>query len=104
VCGTQGIAIGGSEEGARDVGSEAAAHVGDVGEEAAAQPRDPDKPPTSQAKGCAASLHASEEEVLKSYQLKNDAYSLVAAGCLSHTKVGDTNILRDPNYIVCVSV
>lgn len=100
MCGTQGIAIGGSEEGARDAGEEAAS----TSSEPAAQAREPDKPPTSQAKGCAASLHAFEEEVLKSYQLKSDAYSLVAAGCLSHTKVGDTNILRDPNYIVCVSV
>ncbi len=79
MCGTQGIAIGGSEEGARD-----------VGEEAAAQPGDPDKPPTSQDKGCTASFHASGEEVLKSYQLKSDAHSLVAAGCFSHIKVGDT--------------
>ena len=78
VCGTQGIAIRSSEEGATD-----------VGQEAAAQPRDPDKPPTSQAKGCEASFHASEEEVLK-----NDAYSLVTAGtCFSHTKVGDTQRL-----------
>ena len=107
MCGTQGIAIG-SEEGATDVGEEAGAT------EAAAQPGDPDKPPTSQAKGCEASLQASEEEVRKSYLLKSDAYSLVAAGtCFSHTKVGDTtcfkkvgdtNILRDPKYVVCVCV
>ena len=86
VCGTQGIAIGGSEE--------AATHVA---EEPAAEPRAPDKPPTNQVKVCEARLHASEEAVLKSYQRATHTKELptnerrilvrTAGTCFSHTKV-----------------